>query len=117
MGWREVLRVPGSVVGRFATSQTRQPRLRGATRSTAFWIGVVVVALVLMFGAITPNHVFLRPQNLFNIGLSASQIIVLAVGMTFLIWRRPAGSLGWLDHDPGFGVRGQDDYRLGWKPR
>lgn len=57
-------------------------QLRG---SSAFWIGVVVVALVIVFGLITPNNSFVGPRNLMNIGVNASQIMLIAVGMTFLI--------------------------------
>ena len=57
-------------------------QLRG---SSAFWIGVVVVALIVVFGLITPNNSFVGSRNLFNIGVNASQIMLIAVGMTFLI--------------------------------
>lgn len=57
-------------------------QLRG---SSAFWIGVVVVALVIVFGLITPNNSFVGSRNLMNIGVNASQIMLIAVGMTFLI--------------------------------
>jgi ribose transport system permease protein len=57
-------------------------QLRG---SSAFWIGVVVVALILVFGLVTPNNAYVKPSNLFNIGLNASEIMLIGVGMTFLI--------------------------------
>jgi ribose transport system permease protein len=57
-------------------------RLRQAT---AFWIGVVIVALIVLFGVVTPNNVFFKPENLLTIGLNASQVMLLAVGMTYLI--------------------------------
>ena len=57
-------------------------QLRG---SSAFWIGVVVIGLIIVFGLITPNNAYIKPSNLFNIGLNASQIMLIAVGMTFLI--------------------------------
>ncbi len=41
--------------------------------------------MVIVFGLITPNNAFVKPSNLLNIGLNASQIMLLAVGMTFLI--------------------------------
>ena len=53
--------------------------------SSAFWIGVVVIGMVIVFGLVTPNNAFIKPSNLLNIGLNASQIMLLAVGMTFLI--------------------------------
>jgi ribose transport system permease protein len=57
-------------------------QLRG---SSAFWIGIVVVALIIVFGLVTPNNAFVGSRNLFNIGVNASQIMLIAVGMTFLI--------------------------------
>jgi ribose transport system permease protein len=79
------------------TSSDADPRLAGgdatgaagtwerARGSSAFWIGVVVVLLIVVFGVVTPNNAFLKPSNLLNIGLNASQIMLLAAGMTFLI--------------------------------
>ncbi|MDK2982428.1 MAG: ribose transport system permease protein [Chloroflexota bacterium] len=51
-------------------------------RSTAFWILVILVILVVLFGYLTPNKVFLKPETLFTIGLNASQMLILAVGAT-----------------------------------
>jgi ribose transport system permease protein len=56
-----------------------------ARGSSAFWIGMVVVIVAIAFAVLTPNHVFIKPSNLLNVGLNASQIMLLAVGMTFLI--------------------------------
>ena len=53
--------------------------------SSAFWIGIVVIGLIIVFGLITPNNAYIKPSNLLNIGLNASQIMLIAVGMTFLI--------------------------------
>lgn len=51
-------------------------------RSSAFWILVIMMVLVIIFGIFTPNNVFLKPSTLFTIGLNASQILILAVGAT-----------------------------------
>ena len=51
----------------------------------AFWVGVVLLALVIFFGFATPNHVFLNLENLLNIMLDASELLLLAVGMTYLL--------------------------------
>jgi len=61
---------------------TRRERL---ARSTAFWIGAALLAIVVVFGFITPDYAFFRPDNLLTIGLNASQVMILAVGMTYLI--------------------------------
>jgi ribose transport system permease protein len=70
--------------------ETPQPeilegRLAKARRSTALWIGLAIVAIAVVFGLITPSHSFVKPENLLAIGLNASVIMLLGVGMTFLI--------------------------------
>ena len=50
--------------------------------STAFWILVILVILIAIFGYLTPNNVFLKPGTLFTVGLNASQMLILAVGAT-----------------------------------
>jgi ribose transport system permease protein len=75
-----------------------ESRFGNLTRSSTFWIFLVVVGLVVVFGAITPNNVFIKPTNLLTIGLNASQIILLALGMTFLI------AAGQLDLSVGFSL-------------
>jgi ribose transport system permease protein len=53
--------------------------------STAFWIGVAIVAIAVIFGLTTPENAFIKPSNLLSIGLNASVVMLLGVGMTFLI--------------------------------
>ncbi len=60
-------------------------RLRGMT---AFWMLLVLFGLVALFGVISPNHVFFSIGNLFSIALNASQLLLLATGMTFLLGAR-----------------------------
>jgi ribose transport system permease protein len=48
-------------------------------------IAVVVLALILVFGILSPNGVFLGPANFRNLALDSAQLILLAVGMTFLV--------------------------------
>ncbi len=63
--------------------------LRSARQSTAFWLGLFIVAIAVGFGiASTIAHgspVYLKVDNLLSIGLNASQVMILAVGMAFLI--------------------------------
>jgi ribose transport system permease protein len=63
--------------------------LHMARGSTAFWIGLFIVFIAIGFGvASTIMHgspVYLKVDNLLSIGLNASQVMLLAVGMTFLI--------------------------------
>jgi ribose transport system permease protein len=53
--------------------------------STAFWIGVAIIAIAIVFGLTTPGNAFVKPANLLAIGLNASVVMLLGVGMTFLI--------------------------------
>jgi ribose transport system permease protein len=63
--------------------------LHVARGSTAFWIGLFIIFIAIGFGiASTIMHgspVNLKVDNLLSIGLNASQVMLLAVGMTFLI--------------------------------
>lgn len=67
------------------------------SHSTAFWIGIAILSLAICFGILS-NGAFTRDTNLFSIGLNSSQIMLLAVGMTFLI------GAGQLDLSIGFNV-------------
>lgn len=53
--------------------------------TTAFWMFLILLGLVALFSLISPNHAFLSLNNFFNIALNASQLVLLAVGMTFLL--------------------------------
>ena len=63
--------------------------LRAARGSTAFWLGLFIVAIAIGFGiASTVAHgspVYLKVDNLLAIGLNAAQVMILAVGMAYLI--------------------------------
>jgi ribose transport system permease protein len=63
--------------------------LSTARSSTAFWIGLFIVFIAVAFGiSSTIAHgspVYLKVDNLLSIGLNASQVMVLSIGMTFLI--------------------------------
>lgn len=65
--------------------EIREGRLAQARHSTAFWIGLAIIAISVVFGVMTPFHSFVKPENLLAIGLNASVIMLLGVGMTFLI--------------------------------
>lgn len=68
-----------------------------ARRSTAFWIGLAIVLLGVGFG-VASGGAFTRDSNLLSIGLNSSQIMLLAIGMTFLI------GAGQLDLSVGFNL-------------
>ena len=50
-----------------------------------FWIVFFLLGLILYFWITTPGHVFLHAENLKNIGLDTSEVILLAIGETFVI--------------------------------
>ena len=52
-----------------------------ASRSTAFWMFMILLGLVLGFGLLSNNFVFFNYSNFFTIGLNASQLVLLSVGM------------------------------------
>lgn len=67
----------------------RRRWVQTARSSTVFWIALFVVLIAVAFGIASAlehgSPVYLKVDNLLAIGLNASQIMVLAVGMTFLI--------------------------------
>lgn len=52
---------------------------------TRFWIFLFLLGLLAYFSITTPGHVFLHAENLKNIGLDTSEVILLAIGETFVI--------------------------------
>jgi len=82
---------PSTAADLVETLDESEPELRPptaierVTRSSAFWIGAALLGMVIIFGLISPGNAFLRPSNLLTIGLNAAQIMILAVGMTYLI--------------------------------
>lgn len=61
---------------------TRYP---GVVHTSGFWVAAFLVVLIAVFGVATPDHAFMRIDNLFTVGLNASTIMLLALGMTFLL--------------------------------
>lgn len=75
-----------TTTGTLVTFDSSEPSLaRRILTSTAFMIAIVVVALILLFGILSPNWVFLGVTNFRNLALDSAQLILLAVGMTFLV--------------------------------
>jgi ribose transport system permease protein len=64
-------------------------RLRSLGGTTSIWLTLFIVALAVGFGIasalIYGTPVYLKVDNLLSIGLNAAQIMVLAMGMTYLI--------------------------------
>ncbi|HTN97909.1 MAG TPA: ABC transporter permease [Nordella sp.] len=60
-------------------------RLFGATRSTPVGMALIVIALIIIFGVLSPNGAFFRVSNLTTIVLNASVTMLLAVGITLIL--------------------------------
>jgi ribose transport system permease protein len=58
--------------------------LRGRT-TTAFWMTVVLIALVALFSIFTRDHAFFQVTNFQAMGRDAAIGILLAVGMTYML--------------------------------
>lgn len=54
-------------------------------RSTAFWVFVVDVVLVLIFGFLSRDFAFFSPGNFQNIAISVSQVLLIAGGAAFIL--------------------------------
>jgi ribose transport system permease protein len=61
------------------------PFLARAARTTVFWMFVSLLVLVAGFGFLSTNHVFFNLSNIFTMALNASELVLLAVGMSFLL--------------------------------
>lgn len=59
---------------------------RGAKlNSTAGAMFVVVLAMIAIFSFISPDHAFFQADNFKDLALSSAQLVLLAVGMTFIL--------------------------------
>ncbi len=54
-------------------------------RSTNLYIFLVLVALIAFFSIISPNHAFFERANFINIAWDTAEILLLAIGETFVI--------------------------------
>lgn len=59
--------------------------LASAVRSTPVAMAVIVVALIVIFGLLSPNGVFFRVSNLSTITLNVAVTMLLAVGITLVL--------------------------------
>ncbi len=70
----------------FETPQQQQTAGRIAfVVLTRFWILFFLLGLVIYFSLFTPNHAFFQASNFKNIALDTSEVILLAIGETFVI--------------------------------
>lgn len=49
------------------------------------FVGIVLVALVLVFGLLSPERRFFSSSNLLSIGSNTTTLLLLAVGLTFIL--------------------------------
>jgi ribose transport system permease protein len=80
-----------------ATERSAPPELEsGITAAEQHWTGrlvtnaaflvlIVLIGLVIFFGLSTPDHAFLHLSNLLTVMLDASELLLLAAGMTYLL--------------------------------
>jgi ribose transport system permease protein len=54
-------------------------------RSTNLYIFLVLIALIAFFSIISPNHAFFDRSNFVNIAWDTAEILLLAIGETFVI--------------------------------
>ena len=54
-------------------------------RNAAFWIAIIDVIIILLFGLFSRNHVFLSFGNLENIALDCAAITLVTAGMNLLL--------------------------------
>jgi ribose transport system permease protein len=53
--------------------------------STAAWMALLTVVLIVVFGSLSKNHVFWGVPNLQSLGLNVATSLILAVGMTYML--------------------------------
>ncbi len=51
----------------------------------ALWIGLIDVALILIFGAISPGHAFFNGSNFTDMALESAEIVLIAAAVTLLL--------------------------------
>jgi ribose transport system permease protein len=66
-------------------SEPEQPWYAQLGTNPAFLVLIVLIALGIFFGIDTPGHAFLHLSNLLNVMLDASELLLLAAGMTYLL--------------------------------
>lgn len=69
--------------------EARRQRSRGTrakvTDTTAFWVGLVLVALILLFTLLSEDQRFLQLEDFRSMILDASVLVVAATGMTYIL--------------------------------
>lgn len=66
-------------------AQKEKSPIKNFFSSSLAFVIILELLIIAFFGILSPKGTFLSISNLFNIGLNASQMIILAVGLTFVI--------------------------------
>src|SRR5579872_5472724 len=59
--------------------------MRGLVTRTVFWVGLVEIGLVILFGLLSTNHVFWTIGSFQDIALDAAEIVPLAAVLSVLL--------------------------------
>ncbi|MBB4662410.1 ribose transport system permease protein [Conexibacter arvalis] len=73
----------GDVDPRVAAA-AQQTALGRTVRSTTLWVAVALLAIILLFGALS-DGVFLRADNISDMAVNSVIAVILAVGATFIL--------------------------------
>lgn len=66
-------------------AQQERTSLQKFMDSSLAFVIVLEALIIIFFGVLSPKGTFLSVNNLFNIALNSSQMIILAVGLTYII--------------------------------
>lgn len=66
-------------------AQKEKSKISKFFSSSLAFVIILELLIIAFFGILSPKGTFLSINNLFNIALNASQMIILAVGLTFVI--------------------------------
>jgi ribose transport system permease protein len=59
--------------------------LRSISGSTALWVFMIDVVLVIVFGLLSPEHAFLTTRSFQSLGFDAAEALILATGIALLL--------------------------------
>jgi ribose transport system permease protein len=59
--------------------------LRSISGSTALWVFMIDIILVIVFGLLSPEHAFLTTRSFQSLGFDAAEALILATGIALLL--------------------------------
>lgn len=66
-------------------AQSEESAWRVFVKSSVFWVICFEVFLIAVFGLLSEGFVFFNVNNILTVALNSSQMIILAVGVTFVV--------------------------------